>query len=181
MKTIFALMLLCCSICNGQHRKHVLGMTYLTSPPWYSCIYCSSEVSPNSLLPSPYDTMKIPFDIGDGRKLWVNGYYELLRDFRKKGIDSDSFFIAKWNEKDTSCISSEITLHKSEDIGAKWLKTHKPGIYWLNEEDWMSTRGMVGHKGKDSNYAHGGRFSDSILLADKWYKIDSDLTSPLIR
>lgn len=170
MKKLLIILFLSPCFLQAQTRKHVLGMTFTTSPPIYSCEFCHSEVSPNSLLPIQYDTMHIPIDLGLGRKLWMNGYYELLRDFKKKNINSDSFFIARWNEKDTSCISSEIALYKSKNIGDNWIKTHKKGKYYLNKDDWMSTDGFVGSNAP-TWYAMGGRFSDSILLADKWYKV----------
>lgn len=182
MKTIFALLLLCCSICNGQHRKHVLGSTFLTSPPWYSCVYCNREISPYQFLPKAYDTMKLPMYFGDSSEFigYVNGYYKFIDSLEKHGISDSYYFMEKWNESDTSCISSEVALHKSENVWQRWLKTHKPGIYWLNKEDWMSTNGFMGHNSKKSTYAMGGRFSDKILLADKWYKIVYKLPSSLL-
>lgn len=171
---------MCNALCYGQHRKHKLGMTFLTSPPYYSCIYCNREISPIEYLPKVYSEMKIPMKL-DTLRLFMNGYYIFVDSLKKKGINDYEYFMDRWNESDTSCISSEIASHKSEDIGAKWLATHKPGIYWLNEEDWMSTKGFIGHKSKDSNYAMGGRFSDEVLKADKWYKIVYNLTSPLIQ
>lgn len=187
MKTILLISMLLFNaiIIQAQHRKHVLGMTFCTYPPIYSCEYCGSEISPNSLLPYKYDTMRVPMIFGRGKNskdtLWWNGYGRFCKFLKDHHWNEDSFFLAKWNERDTSCISREIALHKSENIGDHWFKTHKPGIYWLNKEDWMSTKGFMGHKSKTSNYAMGGRFSDAVLLADKWYKIDSDLTSPLIK
>jgi hypothetical protein len=76
------------------------------------------------------------------------------------------------NRLDTSCLSSEIVFNKSVSIHTKWLKSHKSGRYFLNKTEWMDTEGFVGVNNSDGtlSYAMGGSFSDSVLLADKWYK-----------
>lgn len=150
---LIALLLLINISSTAQHRKHELGMTYTTAPPYYSCRYCHKEYSPYS---------------------YCDGYIEWASIVNKYGnAGADSLFMSEFNKSDTSCISSEILYKKSIDIGDNWLKTHKPGKYYLNETAWMHTDGICG----GSNYAMGGRFNDSVLLADKWYKIIYDKKS----
>ncbi len=150
MKQVLILLLLFICIKATSQRKHEMGMIYTTAPPFYSCRYCHKEYSPYEYCYS------------------YIGWISILDKYGNSG--SDSLFMSEWNKSDTSCLSSEIAYKKSLSIGENWLKTHKSGYYYLDSETWMHTDGMVGGKG----YAMGGRFSDSILLADKWFKIIYD-------
>lgn len=88
-----------CNACFGQHRKHVLGTMYMSYPPIYNCLYCPRSTSPYQLIPKRYSAT-------------IDGYQLFLKYLHGKGLNSDSFFVARWNQKDTSCISSEIWWYK---------------------------------------------------------------------
>jgi hypothetical protein len=142
----------------GGHRRHELGEVYSTAPPYYSCSFCHHEFSPYD-----WDSCK--------------SYSDWVTIEKKYGNKSDSFWMAKWNEMDTSCISNEIALHQSENFYDTWKSTHPYGYYWLNDSNYMfhgKDYDMVGVKG---SYGMGGRFSDNILRADTWFKIDSSVVS----
>lgn len=137
------------------HRLHVLGMIYTTYPPFYSCVFCGHECS-------PYNFLK--------------GINEVDSVYRKYGDAADSVFMAWWNAKDTSCISNEISLNKSRDVWSVWIASHKPGKYYLDKKTAMHTSGFIYYYDDKGEFTmgHGGRFSDSVILADKWYKIVYD-------
>ena len=142
------------TIING-HRLHVLGMTYTTYPPFYSCVFCAHECSPYNFL---------------------SGIKQVDSVYRKYGDASDSVFMAWWNKKDTSCISNEIALNKSRDVWGTWMASHKPGKYYLDKTVAMHTSGFISHYDEKGEFimGYGGRFNDSTIMADKWYKVVFD-------
>lgn len=167
------------------HRMHSLGMTFSTSPPIYSCAFCHDEFSPRRFLPHPYDTMQVPMRMGigisntDTTSIFIgysNGYYMFVDSLEKAGIKDYHYFMERWNETDTSCISNEIARNNHEIFYEHWSKTHVKGKYFLNKNESMDTNGMMYYyddKG-EFNMMMGGRFTDSILQADKWYRIIPD-------
>lgn len=119
--TLIVALIFISSLCNGQHRKHVLGWVICTYPPIYTCWYCNGEIDANSLLPYKFDTMRIPMviDVWDEKfkkthkqTMYWNGYGRFINFLKLHHWNADSFFIAKWNKRDTSCISSEIKYNK---------------------------------------------------------------------
>lgn len=152
-----------------KYRKHVPGMTFTTYPPIYSCNFCHSEFSPYQFLPKEYIDMKIPMAVGKDTFYW-NGYGRFCDSLKKLKINEDSFFFERWNEEDTNCLSNEMKIIKSESVWNNWLKTHKKGKYFIDKTTWMNTNNCMG----DENHVMGGRFSDEVLLIDKWYKIVYD-------
>ncbi len=163
MKYVFIVIVILCSVVGkSQHRQHVLGNTFSTYPPWYSCIYCNKEISPYEFLPKGYD--------------YMDGYRRFVDSLNKKRINDDAYFMTQWNKKDTSCISSEIALNKRVNIHDKWLKTHAAGEYFLDKTMSMSTNGFISHYDSTGRLtmAYGGSFNEDVLLADKWYKIILD-------
>lgn len=148
---------------NG-HRLHRLGMIYDTYPPFYSCVFCFGEFSPYQY---PHDESK------GSRYDWYGIFCDSLKQI---GQSDDSVFMDKWNELDTSCISREIAMNKSQDIWNNWKASHGRGTYYLDSTSSMHTDGWLNYYDSAGSFTmgHGGRYNDSIILADKWYKIILD-------
>lgn len=162
-----------------EHRKHVLGMTFSTYPPIYSCAFYMHECSPYQLLPEPYQEMRTPFIIGLDIMYWRNGYEIFCDSLIKLHQNEDSFFMAKWNEMDTSCLSNEIAFNKSKNILRHWETTHPSGHYWLDKRSCMyfdNGRYFMYYYDTTGEFimGSGGGYDDSTLLADKWYKVTLD-------
>lgn len=95
---------------NG-HRLHQLGVTLCSNPPIYTCVFCDACKSPENLLPDPYSSMYrktlIPFFRKDSVLLFI-GYDQFTDSLRRNKINEDDYFIDRWNEIDTTCISHEL-------------------------------------------------------------------------
>lgn len=99
---------------KSKHRKHELGLIFSTYPPIYSCKFCGKEYS-------VYNHCKS-----------MKEYGEIVK---KYGDDAaDSFFLAKWNEQDTSCLSGEEASRKSDNV---WTRRYNDSILLVDK--WFKT------------------------------------------
>lgn len=171
---LFTILIFAVVDCRAQsYRKHELGITLTSSPPLYCCRYCYKRISPRYYMPENYLVMKVPFLVSGADTMYTDGYYRFVDSMEKLGIDVDGWFIDRWNEGDTTCLSSESEMLISIKIRDDWKRNHKPGYYYLDSNTVMHTSGFVQHLRNGRTYmGYGGMFSDSILLADKWYKIE---------